>query len=229
MNITIRHASETDIDFIIEAVMSAEACGTEIISYCRIFNISKTELSELLKSIIIEDIEGQELSLSTFKIALCDGERAGAISFWIEGVEGDSSMIKAQILSHFIGSERWNSAAEKIKIVSSTHIDRKKNSLQIESVYVKPVFRGNKIAQKIILHEMGHLQKNSPEICMAQVMTMNQNRPAIKMYESMGFVKSAETSSDNPAITDILPGSGRVMFEGEIKSIVQSENIYHEH
>ena len=68
-NISIRKATEKDIPFLIETIIAAEKSGTETIAYCSIFSLGKEEFTELLKNILEEDIQGQELCVSDFLIA----------------------------------------------------------------------------------------------------------------------------------------------------------------
>ena len=65
----IRQAGAEDIDFLIEAIIEAEKSGSEMISYCGIFGLSQAELIELMRKMLAEDLEGQQLCISGFAIA----------------------------------------------------------------------------------------------------------------------------------------------------------------
>jgi len=146
-NISIRKATEKDIPFLIETIIAAEKSGTETIAYCSIFSLGKEEFTELLKNILEEDIQGQELCVSDFLIAEEKGISVGACCGWIEGENGTSSSLKANILHYFLGEEKIAEAQGIMKIADALHIEREADALQLESIYIRTEYRGKGILQ----------------------------------------------------------------------------------
>jgi len=77
--VKIRRANRADIDFIIETIIEAEKSLTDKISYCNIFSLSESELLDILRNILSEDITGQDLCYSEYLIAEVNGVVAGAM------------------------------------------------------------------------------------------------------------------------------------------------------
>ncbi|MDD5571070.1 MAG: GNAT family N-acetyltransferase [Bacteroidales bacterium] len=212
--ITIRRAEEKDIDFLIKAIIEAEKSGTDKISYCNIFKVNETELKNILKEILLEDIEGQELCISGFLIAEVNEKYAGAICSWIECEnEVQSKIIKANILFHYLGKERCDNAAATFGFLENIHIEREKSCLQIESVYVENEFRGMGICNKLIKeHVKKHSGKNS-SFKKVQIILAKTNDNAYKAYKKIGFEIVKEKFSDNTEILSILPSNRMILME----------------
>ncbi|MFA6924250.1 MAG: GNAT family N-acetyltransferase [Bacteroidales bacterium] len=219
-NIIIRKAEEKDIDFLIKAIIEAEKSGTDKISYCNIFSASESELKNILKEILIEDIEGQELCISGFLIAEIDGKYAGAICSWLECKNDvQSKFIKSNILFHYFGKERCDNAAANFEFLEDLHIEREKNCLQIESVYVENEFRGMGICKELIKE---HIKKHSAQnssFKKVQIILAKTNKNAYKAYKKLGFEIVQGKFSDNKKILSILPSNRMILMECNIEKL----------
>ena len=72
----------------------------------------------MLREVLAEDITGQELCVSGFLVAEMSGQLAGAVCSWVEGTKGKAStIIKGNVLLHFLGRERIAAAAAKLKLM----------------------------------------------------------------------------------------------------------------
>ena len=56
-NLTIRKATHSDIDFIIEAIIESDKSGTNVVSTCNIFNLTLEEYRAVLANILAEDFK----------------------------------------------------------------------------------------------------------------------------------------------------------------------------
>jgi ribosomal protein S18 acetylase RimI-like enzyme len=212
--ITIRKATEKDIPFLREAIKEAEKSGTDKISYCTLFSITEEKLDEIIYQVLMEDIEGQELCVSHFLIAEVENENAGACAAWIEGLDGSpSSIIKANILFYFLGDKICNRAAANLKLMEDININREKNAIQIESVYVKEKYRGMGIANQIIGEHVKFLATKNNTINKVQIILAKTNDKAYKAYQKFGFKTIIEKCSDKPEILNLLPSNCRIMME----------------
>jgi ribosomal protein S18 acetylase RimI-like enzyme len=213
--ISFRSATVQDIDFVIDTICEAEKMQTDRLSYCKIFQFSEMDFRNMLRSIFEEEIEGQEFYLPDFVIAEIDGVSAAACTSWIEAESGvSSSILKMNILSFFVTPLQMSDATERLKLVSSIQLAREQGSLQIESVYTLPTFRGLGIASKLIDY---HIQKRLAEgkkFEKVQVITALENESAVKAYQKLGF--KVITSKTNAEVLSLLPAPSKCLLEKKI-------------
>lgn len=212
--LNIRKAQESDIQFLIETIIEAEKSGTDKNAYCTLFSLNEDEFKNILKEILLEDIQGQELCISDFLIAEVDGRYAGACCGWIEAKEGNTSAsLKTNILYHFLGEERIQKAIPKLKIIEDIQFEKEAGCLQLECVYVKSEFRGQGIVQQLF---SAHFKKNKqkfPEFKKAQIILAKTNDTAYKAYFKWGFQLKAEKFSESAEILRFLPANSRILME----------------
>ncbi len=210
----IRRANTTDIDFLITAIIEAEKSGSEMISYCGIFNITEAELIKALRNMLDENVEGQELCISSFMIAEENGEKAAALAAWVEGKTGRSaSAIKNDLLIYFLDRQKVLLATENISLMNEIGIDRTPGTLQIESVYTAPKFRGKGLSKQLIEAQITDYQKSGDKFEKVQVFLLGNNIAATKSYEKAGFTIVKTKQAANKAINKILSSDTRVLME----------------
>lgn len=215
--ITLRYAEKHDIEFVIEAIIESLKSGTDTIVYCKLFEITIDEFKELLRNILVEDIDCHDLYLGSFLIAEINGIRAGTCASWVEYASGiSSSIIRANLLIEFIGPEKLKETTHKFNLMRGTHIDRQKNTLQIEFVYVDPEFRGLGVAQAIIEGHIDRLKQQFPEINKAQVVGSKTNENALKAYTKMGFELALEQEVLDEEAIKLIPSNKIVLLEKSI-------------
>ena len=202
--INVRRAGEADIPFLVEAIMEAEASGSQNISYREIFSLDDSQTKDLLQSILLEEIEGCGLSTSEFLIAETNGEEVACCGAWIEGVGGlSSNILKSQLLIEVLGVAKWEMSINNINAVAEINIDRTPGVLQIESVYTRPQYRGKGVSS-VLIHE--HLlQAAKIGIRSAEIQLMKNNINAIKAYRKAGFACEVEKNSKNKILGRLLP------------------------
>jgi ribosomal protein S18 acetylase RimI-like enzyme len=217
-NITIRRATSNDIDFLTEAIIAAEKSGTGMqLSYATIFRMREEEAAALIKQAMEEEIEGQELCHLHFLIAEVNGERAATCASWIEAKEGIASgQLKANILFHLVGKEKWENASVELKAVAGTNIERTQGAAQIESVYTRPGFRGRGLTSMIIEEHLKQHRAAHHGLEKAQVILLKNNTSAANAYRKAGFVETAEKTGDDPVLVYLLPCSTKIMMERTI-------------
>jgi ribosomal protein S18 acetylase RimI-like enzyme len=212
----IREAKIEDLDFLVDTIIEAEKSETETISYCRIFNLQEEKLRELLKEMLLEEVYGQEICLQSFLVAEENGECAAAIAAWIEEEEEiPSHILKANLLSFFIPHENLVFAQQYSALLQKIHISREKGSMQLESLFVHPKYRGKALARKLIEAQIVRFKDKKPN--KMQLIVAFNNEIAIKNYEKLGMYKKTEKKVNDPKILDILPAKANALFEKELR------------
>ncbi len=211
--ITIKQATTTDKDFIIETIIAAEKSGTDLLSYSAIFNIPEPEFIHVLSEILEEDMIGQELCVSGFLIALVDEKPAAAICSWVEGEEGASSMLKANALMYFLGKEKFLAAGNAIKTIEELNIPRENGAIQLESIYTKQEFRGLGLSKTLINEHINRHKLRLSSVTKAQIILMQNNQTATIAYEKAGFQIAIEKTATNINVGKFLPGNSKLLME----------------
>jgi ribosomal protein S18 acetylase RimI-like enzyme len=217
-NIRIHKATHKDLDFIVDTIIEAEKSGTEKISYCNIFEINESDLRSIIRNILEEDIEGQELCLSGFMVAESEGKAAGAVCSWVEAKEGSpSSIIKASILHYFIKKENLEKASSKKEMLELLNIEREPGTIQIESVYVHNNFRGMGVSGMLVLENIKKHLCLDDKLEKVQIQLAGNNDSAFNSYRKLGFEIKKKKVCDNKKILDILPSDSKVLMEVSVE------------
>ncbi|MGV3597282.1 MAG: GNAT family N-acetyltransferase [Bacteroidota bacterium] len=208
------YATEADVDFITDAVFAAVKSGSETLSYSTIFEKEENELKPLFKEMLLEDVEGQELWLSGFMVARDEnGNPAATCCAWIEGEEGPSAMLTAQVLAYGLGSEVFKKATEKNAVVESLRVDREEGALQFEHVYTAPQYRGKGLAAMVIAEQIKEHKQRLPALQKAQIILFKTNDNALNAYQKIGFTIAREIRSNHPEVLTYFPSDTRVLME----------------
>ncbi len=212
--LVLRRAAPKDRDFLIEAIIEAEKSGAQRISYCEIFSLTESALRTLLASILDEDFEGQELCISGFLIAEVDGECAGAACAWIEGEsELPSTLIKANLLHHFLDADALSRARPWFDRLEALALARESGAAQLESIYVRPAYRGRGITGRILEEHLSRLRARVAGLAKAQIILVSGNDSAVRAYQKLGFRITQERRTDDPLLLSIVPGGVKVLME----------------
>jgi len=218
MEFTFRRASLLDIDFVIDTIIEAEKSGTNILSYSEIFEISENEVRNYLKLALEEEINGCELSISSFILAEMDKKIAGAVSVWLEGAEGlSSSVLKGNLLSYVMPNDLLMKAKMKAEYIKDAHIDYQVKTFQLGLVYVCEEFRGLQLAKKMIDFAIEMLNELYADIQKMQVQVFTNNTSAIKAYEKAGFKITTTKTSYHSKTPLFLPSNQKVLMELKLK------------
>jgi ribosomal protein S18 acetylase RimI-like enzyme len=213
----IRKADITDLDFIVESIIQSDKSGSELISYCRIYNIAEQRLAEALRSILPENLGGFDISLNCFRVAVIDGQTMSAAAAWVEGMDGIASgKRKLSAFSMVFPRDLINYSKDHLAILSDITIEREIGTLQLEAIYTDASYRRQGIASKIIESHIIALKTNYPQIQKAQIQVMKENNSAVNAYRKMGFTIAEERTSQNREILKLLPGATKLLLEKDI-------------
>lgn len=213
-NLTIRKATHSDIDFIIETIIESDKSGTNVISACNIFNLDIINYRTALSSILMENFENNEYHLSGFLIAESEGEYLGALNSWIEEKDGISnSIIKSTLLMSVLEKELLVKEHDELSIVNSLSIERKSGAIQLEYGYVREQFRRKGIFTILIIE---NIKKYIPEVKFlpkVQSILFKNNFKSLNAFTKLGFKPIVTRKSDNSNIFKYYPFNEKVLVE----------------
>ncbi|HHT23875.1 MAG TPA: GNAT family N-acetyltransferase [Bacteroidales bacterium] len=205
----IRKATNKDINFIIEAIIEAEKSNTDKLPLSTLFDLTEEEVKKILFSILNEDIDGCEFSLSSFIVAEHNGKCVAAIGGWVEAMkELSSAAIKANIFNYFMPSKNIQHLNKLQNLIKDIQIERLPETYQLEYVYVKKEYRGNNLFTILLNY---HIEKsNSLEV---YIQVFGNNKFAIKSYEKSGFEIYQIYHSNNKEINNYLPDDTKILMK----------------
>lgn len=208
MNLSYRKATLADCDFIVDGIIESEKSGSNKLPYSSIFGISEQETRALITQIFEEEIEGQEWCLEHFWIAEADGQPAGCLSAWIEGVPA-SGQLKAQAMAYFLDN-RWQQASDYLRLLSEMQLSRLGSYAQLECIYTHKAFRGYGIAGKLIAFVMEQIKNSGTPFQGFEIQLLGNNAAALRSYTKCGFLKRQESTCTDNRILDLLADGTRI-------------------
>ena len=211
----VRRACTGDLDFICEVIISAEKSMTENLGLAKLFGLTESELRGYLTMMLEEEIDGCELSLSSFLVATYAGKPVASMAGWLEGYpDGDSSAIlKANLISFILPKENILKAMDRQKVVRDLQIERQQGTYQLEYSYTDPYHRGKGLVNMIIETHLTYAKSLSPDCYKAQVHVFENNPVAIKMYEKSGFKIVRRYESSDPLTKTYFPYNVELLME----------------
>jgi ribosomal protein S18 acetylase RimI-like enzyme len=211
---TIRRASMNDVQFLVDTIIEAEKSGTDIFTYSTIFGLTEEEARKYIADMLLEEVDGCELSVSAFLLAEKNNKIAAAVGAWIEGYEGlPSSVLKGNLLNYTLPKICIEKAASLNNLVKELHIEYIDNSIQIGLVYVAENYRGMGLAKLLIDEQIRQLSELSPGSTESYVQVFGNNKAAIKSYEKSGFDIILEKNSSSARMTDYFPSPSKVLMK----------------
>lgn len=211
----IRTATAQDIDFLVAAIVSAEKSGSQNLGLATLFGLSEAQVAPLIGAMLQEEVDGCELSISSFLIAEVQGRPAAAVAGWIEGAvdEMPSAILKSNLIGATYPPESLEVLRAKAGVLAGLRIDRQWHALQLEYVHVDPAHRGHGWAGRLIEAHLDKARASAPIPEKAQVQAFGNNGVAVGLYDRLGFRVARTFTSVHPAITDHLPWHEKLLLE----------------
>ncbi|MBN1414274.1 MAG: GNAT family N-acetyltransferase [Bacteroidales bacterium] len=209
-----RQATINDIPFLVDTIIEAEKSGTDILSYSTVFGIDENKSKEYIAKMLAEEIDGCEISVSSFVVAEYNRITAAALSAWVEGIKGvPSARIKGMLLNYLLPKECILRAASVDTILSGIYIDYIPGTIQKGAMYVAEEFRGKNLIGKLTNYIIEQLRNSHPEVKEVYTQVFSCNIAALKVYEKNGFeiVKSVE--SGDSRIFLYLPSNKKYLLK----------------
>jgi hypothetical protein len=209
-----RLATTGDIPFLVETIIEAEKSGTDILSYTTIFGLTEEEAKGYVADMLEEEIDGCELSVSSFMVAEHDGKVVAALSSWVEAKEGISSAeLKGNLLGFVLPRESILKAASVSPVVRKIHMDYIPGTIQKGAGYVVKEFRHRNLFGLLTEKLVGHLLKSSPDVTEVYTQVFSGNIPAIKANEKIGFKIVDSVESDDETLLTLLPSNKKYLLK----------------
>ncbi len=219
----IRPATLKDSDFLTRAILMADRGLSAVSSYTGVFNLNEEEAEVKIKAMLQEELDSCELSPEHFLIAEKEGELAAAVAGWVEGFDGISSwMVRSALFQEYYPKEALNHAQKLKHIVDEVVVHRTMGALQLESVYVEPKFRGNRLATKLFSAQAERCRKEFPNTKIAELMTYIENTKAVELYQKMGFNVVKQSKCNDPEVLHFYPGSGMVLMQIKLEKFLDT-------
>jgi ribosomal protein S18 acetylase RimI-like enzyme len=213
----IRKANVTDIPFLITSIIEADKSGTEKSSYCSLLNITESEFNDLLKNIFELELEGFEFCTSSFCILEYKNELVGASASWLEYENGIPSWQSRMLSIREIAKpESFLHLLEMNKTAANLIPERSNYSLQIESVYIVPEFRGKGLFNLMLDFHLEKSQSQFQNLHSIELVVYDNNIAAIKAYSKLGFEVTKKTKLNNHTINCIFPSDGMILISKTI-------------
>ena len=214
---TFRPATLNEIDFLVETIIEAEKSGTDILTYSTVFGMSEEETRKFLALMLAEEVDGCELSISSFLIAECNGQTVAALSAWIEGIEGiPSAILKGNLLKYVLPNKYIERAMKVNEIIRELHIEYLPNTIQIGACYVAKEFRGNRIIGLMNEEIIARLLEKKPDIKEAWVQVFCCNTPSLKTFQRSNFKIVMVKESSNEEINKYLPFNKKYLLKRDL-------------
>jgi len=223
--VIIRQATLNDIPFLVEAVIVAEKSGSDILSYTTVFGLTEDETRKVLTAMFEEEIDGGELSVSSFMVAEVDGKVVSARAGWVECACGESSyFLKRNLISYCIPKKNIENALRAKDIVRDIYIEREPNIIQLEYAYTDPKYRNLGLFRKVRNALVNKLHKENPNIEFVDLQVFEGNESVYKRNIADGFFVRERKESKNPDAGKYFPyGGTKLCMRANISSIIKVE------
>lgn len=213
-SITINRATLSDIEFIADTIIAAEKGGTENFGLAKLFEVDEKTMREYIIAMLEEEIDGCEMSLSSFLVARHDGKPIAAFAGWVEGdndYKKPSSILKSNLIAYTLPQECILLLQDRSEIVNPLQIEREAGTYQLEYSYTLPNYRGRNIMGAIIDE---HIKLATHfGVKKIQVHVFNNNTPAQKTYEKKGFLVIRKYKSQHPLNSNYFPSNVELLME----------------
>lgn len=212
-----RQASFDDIPFLVDTIIEAEKSGTDILSYTTIFGLSEEQARESVTAMLEEEIDGCELSVSSFLVAEHHGKVVAALSSWVEGSEGiSSSELKGNLLSYVLPRESILKAAAATPHVRKIHMDYQPGTIQKGAGYVVEEYRNRRLFGILTEKMIVHLLKSHPDVSEVYTQVFGCNIAAIRANEKIGFRIVDTIETDDMEVMKYLPSNSKHLMKKEL-------------
>lgn len=224
-NVNIRKAEEKDVEFLIDTIIEAEKSGTNKIVSCSLFLLTEEKLRNILKEILLKDVEDYEYSLSGFLIAEYNKKVIGALGSWIEELnEVPSSLIKANILIPYLDNKNLNIIKNRLRKLNHFGIKREKGAIQLEYGYVIPEFRRRGVFTKLIKENIKKHFNGNINPHKVETVLQKENYKSFNCYQKLKFDVTFETRIEDEELKQIFPYETKIQLTAKNDKLNQIIN-----
>lgn len=212
---TIRRANLKDITFLIDVILAAEKSNSEKLSFSTLFDETEVNVKHFLACMLNEEVDGCEISVSSFLIVEYGNKNVAAFGGWIEDLaDGMSSKIlKSNLISYYFGKESILHLKTKAHLIKDILIEREEKTLQLEYLYVENEHRGKNITKMLIEKHIEEAKNVFTDLNKVQVQVFKNNIGAIKVYQNCGFTIVQSFKVNDNTVLDYLPFNEKYLME----------------
>lgn len=213
----IRPATLDDVEFIATTIIEAEKSSTDKIGPANYFEVSEEDYRKYLIQMLEEEIDGCEISISSFVVAEYEGEIVAAKCGWLEGDNEErvsSSILKSNLYAFILPKDCLLKAQNKYDIVKDIMIERELGKFQLEYFYTKPNFRGHHIMYLLDVYFFDKAKKDGANS--AQTHVCKSNESSLRACERSGFHVVRYYTSHHPQVKEYYPDDTMVLLERDL-------------
>ena len=213
----IREATLDDVDFIATTIIEAEKSGTDRNGTANYFELAEEEYRKYIIQMLEEEVDGCEISISSFVVAEYEGNIVAARGGWLEGANEDglpSAILKSNLFAYIIPEKNMLKGKAKYDIVKDLTIDRESGTYQLENSYTSPLYRGYHIMNRLDEYHIDLAIKLGAKKVQGHIYQSNEK--SIKACERSGFQIVQRYVSNHPKIKDYYPDDTIVLMEREL-------------
>ena len=215
----IRRAEKKDIPFLATAIIAAEKGRSDKLSFSTLFNLSEEKAKKLIISMLEEEIDGCELSVSSFLVADFENEPIAAFGAWIEGLDDNmpSKILKSNLILNTFDKASIDYFKTKASIIKDILIEREPLTLQLEYIYIADKHIGKGLDNEFIIKSEQIALESYPALDKVQGQLYKNNIFAIIALRKKNFNIAKSSKSNNPEILDYLPFNEKLLMEKKLK------------
>lgn len=214
----IRKAKLEDIDFLADVIIASEKSLTENLGLANFFEISNEELRNFIISMLEEEVDGCEFSVSSFFVACYNNEPVAAVGGWLEGYYDDmpSSLLKSNLIGYTFPKENVIKANSKMEVIKGIQFDREKGAYQTEYSYVKDGHQGKFLVNWLLDAHFKNAKSIDQYVKKAQAQPFENNQTIIKILELSGYEEVKRFESKNKDVLKYFPFNVKLLMEKEL-------------
>jgi ribosomal protein S18 acetylase RimI-like enzyme len=215
----IRKAKASDIPFLADVIIAAEKGMSDRLSFSTLFNLPENKVRELIISMLEEEVDGTELSLSSFIVTEYQGAPISGSGAWIEGLGGSmpSKILKSNLISYTFGKDNIEFLQSKVHIIKDVLVDREPLTLQLEYFHISNEHLGKGLDSELMKKIEENALAEYPELEKVQCQLFKNSIFAIKILLKHGFTIVKKYKADNEDIFDYLPSNEKYLMEKILK------------
>jgi hypothetical protein len=210
-----RPANLNDVPFLAEVIMHAERGMSDNLSYCTLFELTEIEAKQYITDMLNEEIDGCELSVSSFIVVEFENKAVAALGGWIEGFyDGMSSQIlKANLINYTLGRANIEKLQNKLYFLKELQMNRTIGTMQIEYLYVGPEHIGKKIEVELLQRLEQKLINDKPDLKDAEAQLFKNSIWSIKLLMKFGYTIVSTIKSSYPEVKNFLPYDEKILMK----------------
>ena len=212
-----KRATLDDVDFVAEIIIEAEKSMTNRNGLANMFDLSEVECKKYIIEILKEEMDGCELSLSSFILVFHGDKPVAGMGGWLEGTDDmPSSIIKSNLIGYYFPKSNFIKFKERLDVIKDIQIPRENGTYQLEYGYVKSEYTGYFLFNDLDKKHIEFASSLTPKPQKIQGHVFANNKIVLKLHEMMGFKQVATFHSNNPLTKQYFPDDTVVLIEKEL-------------